>query len=69
MVADLVAAKPVLPTAGAANGWLAGLSLALTAVYLGSVIVRPAGDSDLCRGNRRASPDCKVMAARAYLSG
>ena len=42
VVADLAAAKPVLPTAGAANGWLAGLSLVLTAVYVGGVIVRPS---------------------------
>jgi cation:H+ antiporter len=41
VVADLVAMKPALPSAGAANSWLAALSLTLTAVYIGGVIVRP----------------------------
>jgi cation:H+ antiporter len=42
VVADLVAAKPVLPTTGPAIAWLASLSLVLTVVYVGSVIVRPS---------------------------
>jgi len=42
VVADLVAARPVLPTTGAANAWLASLSLLLTVVYIGGVIVRPS---------------------------
>ena len=41
VVADFFAAKPVLPTTGAANAWLASLGLLLTAVYVGGVIVRP----------------------------
>jgi cation:H+ antiporter len=41
LVADLIALKPALPTAGTANSWLAGLSVALTAIYVGGVIVRP----------------------------
>jgi cation:H+ antiporter len=41
LVADLFAGRPVLPTIGPANAWLAALSLALTAVYVGGVIVRP----------------------------
>lgn len=42
VVADLVAAKPALPLSGRANGWLAGLALALTVVYVTGVIVRPS---------------------------
>jgi cation:H+ antiporter len=61
LVADLVAAKPVLPTAGAANGWLAGLSLALTAVYLGGVIVRPSRP-------KRLGPD-SIVAILVYVVG
>jgi cation:H+ antiporter len=45
LVADLVAAKPVLPTVGAANAWLAALGLALTVTYVGGVIVRPTRPS------------------------
>lgn len=42
VVADLVAAKPVLPSTGAAIAWLASLSLVLTVMYVGGVIVRPS---------------------------
>ena len=42
VVADLVAGKPVLPTTGSANAWLASLGVALTVVYVGGVIVRPS---------------------------
>lgn len=41
VVADFVAGRPVLPAAGAANSWLAGLGIVLTVVYAASVIVRP----------------------------
>jgi cation:H+ antiporter len=41
LVADLVAGKPVLPTAGNQNAWLAALGVALTAVYGFGVISRP----------------------------
>jgi len=41
VLADLVAAKPVLPTTGPAIAWLASLSLVLTVMYVGGVIVRP----------------------------
>ncbi len=41
LVADLVAGKPVLPTAGPLNAWLAALGVALTAVYGFGVIGRP----------------------------
>ena len=42
VLADLVAAKPVLPTTGPAIAWLASLSLVLTVMYVGGVIVRPS---------------------------
>jgi cation:H+ antiporter len=43
LVADLVAGKPVLPSAaGNLNAWLAALGIALTAVYGFGVISRPA---------------------------
>ncbi len=42
LVADIVAGKAVLPKVGAPNSWLAGLGVALTAVYAVGVIVRPA---------------------------
>jgi cation:H+ antiporter len=40
LVADIVAGKPVLPFAGNLNAWLAGLSIVLTTIYAGGVIVR-----------------------------
>ena len=40
LVADLVAGQPVLPTAGAPNGWLAALGIVLTVVYSFGVVVR-----------------------------
>jgi cation:H+ antiporter len=40
-VADLVAGRPVLPSAGNLNAWLAALGVALTAVYGFGVIGRP----------------------------
>jgi cation:H+ antiporter len=41
LVADLLAGKPVLPSAGAQNSWLAAAGFLVTAVYATSVIVRP----------------------------
>ena len=41
LVADIVAGKPVLPSAGPLNAWLAALGVALTAVYGFGVIGRP----------------------------
>jgi cation:H+ antiporter len=61
VVADLVAMKPVLPTAGAANAWLAALSVALTAVYVGGVIVRPSRP-------KRLGPD-SILALLVYAVG
>jgi len=41
LVADLVAGKPVLQSAGPLNAWLGALGIALTAVYGFGVISRP----------------------------
>jgi len=43
LVADLIAMKPVLPTAGDSNAWLAVLGIALTATYAYGVIMRREG--------------------------
>jgi len=40
LVADLVAGAPVLAQAGKLNGWLASLSIGLTAIYATGIIVR-----------------------------
>jgi len=57
----LWAMKPTLPTTGAANAWLAALSLALTAVYIGGVIVRPSRP-------KRLGPD-SILALLIYAVG
>jgi cation:H+ antiporter len=41
LVADLIAAKPVLPMAGNQNSWLAILGIGLTSVYAIGIIYRP----------------------------
>jgi cation:H+ antiporter len=41
LVADLVAGRPVLPTAGHLNSWLGGLGIVLTVIYLIGIVVRP----------------------------
>jgi len=51
LVADLVAMKPVLPSAGDSNAWLASLGVALTAIYGFGVIARPQ------RARLRLGPD------------
>ncbi len=61
LVADLVAAKPVLPTTGDSSAWLAGLGLALTVVYIGGVIMRPLVP-------KRLGPD-SIMAILFYALG
>jgi len=61
LLADLVAMKPTLPTTGAANAWLAALSLALTAVYIGGVVVRPSRP-------KRLGPD-SILALLIYAVG
>jgi cation:H+ antiporter len=40
LLADLIAGKPVLPTAGHQNSWLAILGIALTVIYCWGVIIR-----------------------------
>ena len=40
LVADLIAWKPVLPTAGSQNAWLAVLGIALTVIYAFGVVIR-----------------------------
>ena len=41
LLADLIAGRPVLPTAGRLNSWLASLGVALTAIYAIGVVGRP----------------------------
>ncbi|MHB8060574.1 MAG: sodium:calcium antiporter [Gaiellaceae bacterium] len=41
LVADLIAMKPVLPTAGRQNSWLAILGIGLTTIYAVGIIFRP----------------------------
>jgi cation:H+ antiporter len=41
LLADLVAAKPVLPAAGKLNAWLGGLGIVLTMVFSFGVVARP----------------------------
>ncbi len=41
LVADLVAGRPVLPTAGILNSWLGGLGIVLTVIYVIGVVARP----------------------------
>lgn len=41
LLADLIAGRAVLPTAGHLNSWLAALGAALTVIYAVGVIVRP----------------------------
>ncbi len=43
LVADLIAWKPVLPTAGRQNAWLAVLGIGLTVIYAFGVIIRREG--------------------------
>ena len=40
LLADLLAGQPVLPDAGTSNAWLGALGIVMTAVYMGSIIVR-----------------------------
>ena len=41
LVADLIAGRPVLPTAGILNSWLGGLGIIMTVIYVIGVVVRP----------------------------
>jgi cation:H+ antiporter len=51
LLADVVAMKPVLPSVGNDNAWLASLGIALTAIYGFGVIGRPL------RARARLGPD------------
>lgn len=62
LLADLVAGRPVLPTAGRLNSWLASLGVVLTAVYAIGVIARP----ERCRA--RLGPD-SILAAIIFALG
>jgi cation:H+ antiporter len=57
LVADLVAGKPVLPSAGNQNAWLAALGVGLTAIYGFGVIIRPM------RCHARLGPDSLLALA------
>jgi cation:H+ antiporter len=41
LVADIVAMRPVLPSAGDSNAWLGALGIGLTAIYAFGVVGRP----------------------------
>src|SRR5919198_1686636 len=41
LLADLIAGRPVLPTAGRLNSWLAALAIVLTSVFAIGVVARP----------------------------
>jgi cation:H+ antiporter len=41
LLADLIAGRPVLPSAGYLNSWLASLGIALTCVYSIGIVARP----------------------------
>jgi len=62
LLADLIAGKPVLPTAGRLNSWLASLGVALTAVYAIGIIARP----QRCRA--RLGPD-SILALVVFALG
>ncbi len=57
LLADLVAGRPVLPSSGNLNAWLAALGVALTAVYCFGVIARPS------RTRWRLGPDSLLALA------
>jgi cation:H+ antiporter len=61
LLADAIAAKPVLAQAGHLNSWLAALSIALTAVYAMGVVVRAERPT-------RIGPD-SILAVAIYAIG
>ena len=42
LVADLLAGRPTLPDAAASDQWMAGLGIAVTAVYVVGLVLRPS---------------------------
>ena len=40
VLADLLAGRPVLPTAGRENAWLGALGVVLTGIYMSAIIIR-----------------------------
>jgi cation:H+ antiporter len=61
VVADLIAGSAVLPSAGAANGWLAGLGILVTVVYAAAVVIRPE------RNHLRLGADSLIVLAMLVL--
>jgi cation:H+ antiporter len=41
LLADLLAARPVLPEAGPASTWLGTLGIVMTTIFVGTVLIRP----------------------------
>lgn len=41
LLADLLAGRAVLPEAGPQNAWLGTLGIAMTTIYVGSILIRP----------------------------
>ncbi|HEY1521819.1 MAG TPA: hypothetical protein VGF70_02315 [Solirubrobacteraceae bacterium] len=62
LLADLIAGRPVLPTTGHLNSWLASLGVALTAIYAIGVVARPS------RARFRLGPD-SLLAVLVFALG
>jgi cation:H+ antiporter len=62
LLADLLAGRPVLPTTGRLNSWLASLGVALTAIYSIGVVARPS------RARLRLGPD-SLLAVLVFTLG
>ncbi len=62
LVADLIAWKPVLPTAGSQNAWLAVLGIALTVIYAFGVVIRR--EKCVARLGTRLDPRARALRAR-----
>jgi cation:H+ antiporter len=62
LLADLVAGRPVLPTTGGLNSWLASLGVGLTAIYSIGLVARPS------RTRLRLGPD-SLLAVLVFALG
>jgi cation:H+ antiporter len=62
LLADLIAGRPVLPTTGRLNSWLASLGVGLTAIYAIGVVARPS------RARYRLGPD-SLLAVLVFALG